>query len=115
MKWNAYERKRSQLANALHLGKPMFSERYLQIVPLMNNIRTLSFVDIKQNVTYGKKQYMLEDKCNEMVKMSKLELSRTLRLIKEVLEKVKEEITNDDKQYEYTVKERRVVELIAAS
>jgi hypothetical protein len=66
MKWSAYSRKRDQLANNLHLAKPMFSERFHQVVPLLNKIRTLPFVDIKHNVTYGKKQQqLLEDKCND--------------------------------------------------
>lgn len=55
MKWNAYSRKREQLANSLHIAKPMFSERYSDMIPLLNNIRTLPFVDIKYNITYGKK------------------------------------------------------------
>jgi hypothetical protein len=55
MKWNAYARKREQLANSLHLAKPIFSQCYPTIIPLINNVRTLPFVDIKQNVTYGKK------------------------------------------------------------
>ena len=66
MKWNAYSRKRLLLANTLHLAKPVFSERYPVMIPLLNNIRTLSFIDIKHNVTYGKKQqHLLEDKCND--------------------------------------------------
>jgi hypothetical protein len=55
MKWNAYARKREQLANSLHLAKPIFSQCYPTIIPLINNVRTLPFVDIKQIVTYGKK------------------------------------------------------------
>jgi hypothetical protein len=55
MKWNAYERKRLQLSNNLHLAKPVFAERYESLIPMLNNIRTLPFVDIKHNITYGKK------------------------------------------------------------
>jgi hypothetical protein len=55
MKWNAYTRKRELLANNLHLAKPMFSEHYTRLAPLLNNIRTLPFIDIKHNITYGKK------------------------------------------------------------
>jgi hypothetical protein len=56
MKWNAYTRKRLSLANSLHLAKPIFSERYSSLVPLINTLRTLPFVEIRHNVTYGKKQ-----------------------------------------------------------
>jgi len=55
MKWNAYSRKRQQLANTLHIAKPIYSERFDQIVPMLNHIRTLPLVEIRHNVTYGKK------------------------------------------------------------
>jgi len=37
------------------MAKPIFAERYDSILPHLNNLRTLAFIDIKPNVTYGKK------------------------------------------------------------
>jgi hypothetical protein len=39
----------------LHIAKPIYSERFEQIVPMLNHIRTLPLVEIRHNVTYGKK------------------------------------------------------------
>jgi hypothetical protein len=116
MKWNAYSRKREQLANSLHLAKPMFSERFPQVMPLLNKVRTLPFVDIKHNVTYGKKQQqLLEDKCMHQLQLSKKELAGILKIVKEKLDGLKKEITEDDSRYEVAVKERKLMELIKSS
>ena len=94
----------------------MFAERYPDMIPLLNNIRTLPFVDIKQNITYGKKQQqLLEDKCNDMLKDSKIELNKTLKSAKDKLDELKQEIETDDKRYENAVKERRMMEIIKNS
>jgi hypothetical protein len=93
MKWNAYTRKREQLANSFHLAKPIFAERYDKMIPHLNNVRTLQFVDIKPNVTYGNKQQLiLGEKCLDMVHVSKGILANDLRELKRVLEELKAEI-----------------------
>lgn len=54
------------------MAKPVFSERYGNVIGKVNAIRELPFMDIKPNVTYGKKQQsLLEDKCNERLDQSK--------------------------------------------
>ena len=116
MKWNAYTRKRLSLANSLHLAKPIFSERYSSLVPLINTLRTLPFVEIRHNVTYGKKQQIiLEDTCAEIVKTSRQQLNRTLKNIFDIICKLKQEIQEDDKRFELSIKERHMMEVIKQS
>lgn len=55
MRWNAYQRKRVKLAESFVFSKPIFSEKYSSIITEVNTIRTLPFMEIKKNVTYGKK------------------------------------------------------------
>lgn len=57
----------------------------------------------------------MEDKCNDMLKDSKLELNKTLKTAKEKLDQLKEEIQSDDRWYENAVKERRMMEIIKNS
>ncbi len=86
------------------------------MVPLLNNIRTLPFIDIKLNVTYGKKQQqLLQDKCKDQLLISKGDLNKTLKVVKEQLEELKKEILNDDNRYEHAVKERRMMDMIKSS
>ena len=116
MKWNAYSRKREQLANNFHLAKPIFAERYDQIIPHLNNVRTLPFIDIKPNVTYGKKQQLLlEEKCLDQLQISKNVLALDLKELKRILEELKKEILDDDHRYEHAIKEKRMQEIIKSS
>ena len=47
--------------------------------------------------------------------MSKIDLDKTLKTVKSVVEALKEEIQADDKRYEHQVKERRMMEIIKQS
>ena len=68
MRLNAYERKRQKLAENYIFSKPVFSEKYRELVPAMNSIRDLSLIEIQANVTYGKKQQStLEEKCKTVL------------------------------------------------
>ncbi len=116
MKWNAYSRKRQLLANNFHLTKPVMSERYMTVVPLINNIRSLPFLEIRHNLTYGKKQQLiLEDNCAETVKSSKFALQRTLKDVTESLRELKQEIIDDDARFQYAMQERKMQEMIKQS
>lgn len=68
MRRNAYERKRQKLAENYIFSKPVFSEKYRELIPAMNSISNLSLIEIQPNITYGKKQQStLEDKCKTVL------------------------------------------------
>jgi hypothetical protein len=56
MRWNVYQRKRERLASSFFFAKPIFSEKFSPFVKDINAIRSLAFMEIKGNATYGKKQ-----------------------------------------------------------
>lgn len=94
MRWNFYERKRRALAEKWCLAKSVFSERFSEVVTAVNTIRELPFMDIKRNVTYGKKQQsLLEDKCEDRLNQSKQELNSLLSHLKSQLVSLKQEIS----------------------
>ena len=113
MRGNAFARKRIQLSDALHFSKPIFAERYQNLVSEVNTIRTLPFMEIKSNVIYGKKQQsMLDERCKEKLDISKKHLEGILKRIKECVAGLKKEIEDDDANFEKGVKENRVQALI---
>ena len=84
------------------------------MIPHLNNVRTLQFVDIKLNISYGNKQQLiLEEKCLDMVHISKGILANNLKELKRVLEELKAEILADDRRYELAIKERKMMEIIS--
>lgn len=94
-------------------SKPIFSQRFTEFIPKINAIRALQLCDIKPNITYGKKQQsMLEDKCNEALEWSKKELHKLTQELKQGLINLKQEILDDDLDFESGVKEMRVKAMI---
>eukprot|EP00347_Sterkiella_histriomuscorum_P003578 403363751 len=113
MRWNVYQRKRVRLAESFFFAKPIFAEKYSNIISDVNTIRTLPFMEIKKNITYGKKQQsMLDERCKSKLNESKDLLDRLLGNIKSTLFNLKAEIQEDDKNFENGVKELRVQALI---
>lgn len=75
MRWNAFSRKREMLADNWFFAKPIFSEKYDNVICRINKIRTLPFMEIKPNVVYGKKQQAsMEDRCLRILEKSKREM-----------------------------------------
>lgn len=69
----------------------------------------LPFLEIKQNVVYGKKQQStIEDRCQKTAETSKVELVGIQNKLKEILGKIRIEITDDDLEFEERVKDNKV-------
>ena len=84
MRLNAYERKRQKLAENYIFSKPVFSEKYRELVPAMNAIRDLSLIEIQPNVTYGKKQQStLEEKCKTVLDQNRQAMEGLLTAVKD--------------------------------
>lgn len=113
MRLNAYERKRQKLAENYIFSKPVFSEKYRELVPAMNAIRDLSLIEIQPNVTYGKKQQStLEEKCKTVLDQNRQAMEGLLTAVKDHMIQLKREIAADDERFEDDIKEAKVQEMV---
>jgi hypothetical protein len=86
MRLNAYERKRQKLAANFIFSKPVFAEKYRQLIPAMNCLRDLSLIEIQPNVTYGKKQQStLEEKCKTVLDVNRQAMEELLVTVKDFM------------------------------
>lgn len=108
-----YERNRQRLAQNFIFARPMFADRFKPIVERTNKARFMQFLEIKENVTYGKlQQCNLEQRCEQCCKESKATLAQLLTEIKDILTKLKNEIEIDDKSFVRAIKEAEVEKML---
>lgn len=90
---NHYIRKRAQLSKNFIFSKPQFSQYYGYIMPAINSLKPLEFIELKKNFIYGKKQQStLDEKCEKILQESSIKIMNILRTVNNNMEELKKEI-----------------------
>ena len=103
------------LAENFIFAKPVFSERFSQLIPAMNSISDLSLVEIQPGASYGKKsqaQSSLEEKCKAVLDQNRAQMETLLLSVKDTMTELRKDIIADDERFEHDIKEAKVREMV---